>query len=84
MPFVADEGGVPSCIAEVSDFPAGPLRLLDLLFTSCLDFRTVRRLSFIEHRVMMLECILIFGFSYLFFMVRCRRKLEDLERWSNL
>ena len=83
MPFVADEGRMSSCKAEVSDLPAGPLRLHDLLLTSCLDHGTMRRLSVIEHRVMMLECILIFGFCDMFFLMRYRGKLEDLGRWSN-
>ena len=74
VPSVTDEGRMPSCKAEVSDLPAGPLRLLDLLFTSCLDLGTMRRLSFIEHRVMMLECMLIFGFWNMFFLVRYREK----------
>ena len=61
VPSVTDEGRMPSCKAEVSDLSAGPLRLLDLLFTSCLDLGTMRRLSFIEHRVMMRECIHMCG-----------------------
>ena len=74
VPSVTDEGRMPSCKAEVSDLPAGPLRLLDLLFTSCLDLGTMRRLSFIEHRVMMLECIHICVFCYMFFLMRYREK----------
>ena len=83
VPFVANEGRMPLCEAEVSKIPVGPLHLLNLLFTSCLDLGTMRRLSFIEHRVMMLECMLIFGFCHMFFLMRYRRKLDDLGRWSN-
>ena len=53
-----------SCEAELSNLPAGPLHLLNLLFTSCLDLGTMCRLSFIEHRVMMLECMPICGLSH--------------------
>ena len=54
-------------------FPAGPLRLLDLQFTSCLFFEKLRRLSFIEHRMMMLGCMHVCGFCHMFFLVRCRK-----------
>ena len=64
-------------------FPAGPLLLLDLQFTSCLFFEKLRRLSFIEHRMMMLECMHVCGFCHMFFLVRCRENfLKILEPWS--
>ena len=74
MPFVASEDRIPLCEAEISNLPVGPLHLLNLLLTSCLHLGTMRRLSFIEHRAMMLECMLIFGFWNMFFLVRYREK----------
>ena len=84
VPFVANEGRMPLCEAEVSNLPVGPLHLLNLLFTSCLDLGTMRRLSFIEHRVMMLECMLIFGFcSYVLPGEVSRESLKILDVGHN-
>ena len=74
MPFVASEDRIP-CESEISNLPVGPLHLLNLLLTSCLHLGTMRRLSFIEHRAMMLECTLIVGFWNMFFLVRYREKV---------
>ena len=64
MQLVANEGRMPLCEAKISSLPSGPLHPLNLLLTSCLHLGTMCRLSFIEHRVMMLECMLFSALSH--------------------
>ena len=58
MQLVANKDRIPLCESEITNLPVGPMRLLNLLLTSCLLLGTMRRLSVIEHRAMMLECML--------------------------
>ena len=83
MLIVANEDRIPLCEAEISNLSIGPLHLHNLLLTSCLHLGTMRHLSFIGHRAMMLECVLIFGFWNMFFLGEVSReslKILDVGR----
>ena len=75
VPSVTDEGRMPSCKAEVSDLPSWTIASSrSLVYELPLYLEKQRRLSFIEHRMMMLECMHVCGFCHMFFLVRCREK----------
>ena len=79
MLFVANKERIPLCEFEITNLPVGPMRLLNLLLTSCLRLGTMRRLSVIEHRAMMLECMLFSALLHVLHGEVSRNHLKILD-----
>ena len=82
MMLVANKDRIPLCESEITNLPVGPMRLLNLLLASCLRLGTMRRLSVIEHRAMMLECMLFSALLHVLHGEVSRSELEDFGCWS--